>query len=130
MALYYIALLYIAFLNYICLNKYSNPKKQAMKKIILPLLILALGATSFKLVEDDKSKGTVEQMEGLYVFIQSKPVAPNEYLGSEKKAIALTGKPEEMLNSMIRKAKKDYPQADGIIFTSVSMDKADVIKFK
>jgi hypothetical protein len=31
---------------------------------------------------------------------------------------------------MIRKVKKDYPKADGIVFTSIDMDKADAIQFK
>lgn len=35
-----------------------------------------------------------------------------------------------MLNAMLRKLKKEYPTADGIIFTSVNMEKADAIKFK
>lgn len=78
----------------------------------------------------DKSDATVEQREGLYVFVMSKPKAANEYLGTVKKSLALTGEPEEMLNSMIKKVKKEYPEAEGIIFTTIAMDKADAIKFK
>ena len=59
----------------------------------------------------------------------SKPNAKHQYLGSVKKSIAWTGQPEEMLNAMIKKVKKEYPNADGIIFTSVNMDKADAILF-
>lgn len=101
-----------------------------MKKIIIPILTIAIVASAFTFIEDEKAKATVDQIEGLYVFIKSKPTAENEYLGSVSKALAWSGKPEEMLNSMIKKVKKEYPQANGIIFTSVDMDKADAIKFK
>lgn len=102
-----------------------------MKKIKFITIILPLGfiLTSF-IGSSEKSKSIVDQKEGLYIFILSKPVAEYEYLGSVKKVLAWSGKPDEMLNSMIRKVKKDYPKADGIVFTSVDMDKADAIQFK
>lgn len=103
-----------------------------MKKI-LTLLVCAIAAMSFaKLPEQETKKemAAVQQIEGLYVFLQCKPVAANEYLGSVKKSLAWSGKPEEMLNSMIKKVKKDYPKADGIVFTNIDMDKADAIQFK
>ena len=86
---------------------------------------------SFKLIyEAKKSTAEAEQQQGLYIFILNKPVLTYDYLGSVKKTLAWSGQPEEMLNSMIKKVKKDHPNADGIIFTTVSMDKADAIKFK
>lgn len=63
-------------------------------------------------------------------FLLSKPTTEYEYLGSVKKVLAWSGKPEEMLNSMIKKVKKEYPKADGIVFTNIDMDKADAIQFK
>jgi hypothetical protein len=77
-----------------------------------------------------KNAADVEQKEGLYIFMLSKPQCEYEYLGSEKKVLSWSGKPEEMLNSMIRKVKKEYPKAEGLIFTNISMDKCDVIAFK
>lgn len=78
----------------------------------------------------DKSAAQAEQREGIYIFICSKPATGYDYLGSVKKSFAITGQPDEMLNSMIKKAKKDFPTCQGIIFTSAAMDKADCIKFK
>jgi hypothetical protein len=108
-----------------------NKKFEHMKKIKFITIILALGfiLTSF-IGSSEKNKSIVDQKEGLYIFILSKPVAEYEYLGSVKKILAWSGKPDEMLNSMIRKVKKDYPKADGIVFTSIDMDKADAIQFK
>lgn len=98
-------------------------------KLFIVLIAVSFLVTAFTLVSD-KSSATVDQKQGLYIFILSKPTAEYEYLGSVKKSVAWTGKPEEMLNSMIKKVKKDYPNADGIVFTSVNMDKADAINFK
>lgn len=97
------------------------------KLIIATLSIVVL--TAFTIVSD-KGSATVDQKEGLYVFLLSKPTAENEYLGSVEKGFALTGQPEEMLNSMIKKVKKKYPKANGIVFTNLDMDKADAIQFK
>lgn len=101
-----------------------------MKTILFPIVCISLMLTAFTIVEIEKDKAKVEQMEGLYIFIKGKPAAEYEYLGSVNKSVALTGKPEEMLNSMIKKVKKEYPQAEAIIFTSVNMDKADAVKYK
>lgn len=105
-----------------------------MKKLIVAIGFLALIiiAPSFKEIKptQDKASATVEQKQGLYIFIMSKPSLQYDYLGSVKKGLALTGQPEEMINSMIKKVKKEYPKADGIIFTSIELDKADAIIFK
>ena len=98
-------------------------------KLFIGLMVAGIFLTAFKFLAD-KGAATVEQKEGLYIFICSKPTAEYEYLGSVKKSMALSGQPAEMLNSMIKKVKKDYPKADGIIFTSPDMDKADAIQFK
>lgn len=78
----------------------------------------------------DKSPAIVEQDQGVFIFIKSKPVAEYQVLGSVKKGFALTGSPSEMFKSMVSKCKKDYPQADGLIFNSIDLDKADCVKFK
>lgn len=103
------------------------------KKAIIAFVagIAIVSFFSFKMMyETKKSTAEVEQQQGLYIFIQNKPVLTYDYLGSVKKTLAWSGQPGEMLNSMIKKVKKDYPSADAIIFTTVSMDKADAIKFK
>lgn len=79
----------------------------------------------------EKSSATVEQKEGVYIFMFSKPASEYQYLGSVKKTgIVMSGKPEEMFNTLLRRCKKEYPGADGLIFTSVDMEKADCIKLK
>ncbi|MFN4083872.1 MAG: hypothetical protein ACK4K9_09590 [Bacteroidia bacterium] len=98
-------------------------------KFFIGLIAVTFLLAAFTSISD-KGSATVDQKQGLYIFILSKPTTEYEYLGSVKKSVAWTGKPEEMLNSIIKKVKKDYPKADGIIFTSIDMDKADAIQFK
>ncbi len=92
-------------------------------------LICIISLTSFIAISE-KNAATVEQEQGINIFIKCKPVAEYKYLGTIKKGFALTGQPDEMLNSMIKKCKKEFPESDGIIFTSVDFDKADCVKFK
>ena len=98
-------------------------------KFLILLFVASVFLTAFT-VFTDKGTATVDQQQGLYIFMLSKPQLEYEYLGSVKKTLAWSGKPEEMLSSMIKKVKKDYPNADGIMFTSIEMDKADAIKLK
>lgn len=99
--------------------------------IILTISILLLLSVSSFAQEADKSLAKADIQQGLYIFMLSKPVSEYEYLGSlHKKGLVWTGQPKEMLNIMIRRTKREYPEADAIVITNLSMDMADVIKFK
>lgn len=98
---------------------------------ILTILILLLFSAPSFAQEADKSLAKADIQQGLYIYMLSKPVSEYEYLGSIKKGgFVISGQPKEMLNIMIRRTKRDYPDADAIIITTLSMDMADVIKFK
>lgn len=101
-----------------------------MKKSIFTILAVVFVLMSFASFNNNKGNATVDQQEGLYIFMLSKPASEYDYLGSVKKGMALTGQPKEMLNSMIKKVKKDYPTANGIVFTTIQMEKADAIFIK
>lgn len=81
-------------------------------------------------VISNEQKATVQKIDGLHIFILSEP--DNEYitLGSVKKSVTLSGKPEELIQAVINKAKKEYPAAEGVIFQGTELDKAEVIKWK
>jgi len=96
---------------------------------ILLMIIMAL-SSSKQTTTIRKDEAAVNQIQGYYIFIQAKPLCKYDYLGSVSKGLAWSGGPEEMLNSIVKKVKKEYPTAEGIVFTSSSMDKADAIKFK
>lgn len=70
----------------------------------------------------------VEQMSGLNIFIHSKPLKKYETLGSISPALVWSDKADKLIEYMVSKGKKDFPTANGIIFTKDDMSKADLIK--
>jgi len=102
-----------------------------MKKIILGIVIgvacTALVGASVENYIVSKQMANVEKEMGLYIFTSSKPVMEYEYLGTIK-VTTWAGKYNEDIPALLKKAKKEYPQADAIIYTGT--EKADVIKFK
>ena len=107
-----------------------------MKKIMLGTLIglsmTSLVAFTAANYEPKKATGEVEQLQGLYIFTDSKPVLEYEYLGTVKATIGWDSQYQGVRDKLIGKAKKDFPNADGLImqFKSGGTDKCDAIKFK
>ncbi|MEI8201459.1 MAG: hypothetical protein WCH34_00490 [Bacteroidota bacterium] len=109
-----------------------------MKKIILGSFIgicfTTLVAFTIANYEPKKCTGEVQQLEGYYIFVDSRPVMEYEYLGTVKGAVISFGGGQytTIRNKLIKRAKKDYPRADALIFTFIDggIDKVDVIKFK
>lgn len=104
-------------------------------KWIIGSMITFIGLISFTVIKYDAKINTaeVEQYEGIYVFVDSKPVREYEYLGTEKVIFTLgSGQYRDIRDKLIRKVKKEYPQANGIIFhfNEGAADKADAIKIK
>jgi hypothetical protein len=76
------------------------------------------------------NQAIVKPYNGLNVYILSTPF--NEYttLGTVKKTgLVMSGDAKNMLNTLIRRAKKEYPNCEGIIVDDISMETATVIKF-
>jgi hypothetical protein len=94
------------------------------------LFALSLGLMSMKnnMYDVKGSTGEVNQIEGLYIFTDSKPVKETEFLGSVKAGVTMSGSYSQIINKIARKARKEYPNADAIIFNGE--EKADVVKFK
>lgn len=111
-------------------------KRFSFYSVVLSVFIVAISVTfismSFAFKDySDKNTASVQQKDGIYIFMFSTPLADYEKLGTVKKTgIVLSGKPEEMFNILLRRCKKDYPSATGLIFSSVQMDEADAIRFK
>jgi hypothetical protein len=70
-----------------------------------------------------------DQIEGVYVFIYSKPVAATEYLGTVKGGNTGFNNPDGMVTRLVRESKKKYPGTQAVI-VSVDLSKADCVKFK
>ena len=103
-----------------------------MKKILTVLIVLAITSLSFKSYEDyKKSDAKVNQAEGIYIFLESTPLKEYEVLGTVKKTgIVWSGQPNEMFRTILRRARKDYPNIEAVIFDDIQMTHATCIKFK
>lgn len=104
-----------------------------MKKLFLFAAVGIFIVSSFSfLPANNKGAATAGQGEnGLYMFIESQPASPYEKLGEVKKTgLVWNGKAPEMVKILCRRAKDDYPGAEGIIFDDLGLDHATVIRFK
>lgn len=102
-----------------------------MKKLIFGILVgvsftalISAGVAEYAV---SKKTAEVNQESGLYIYTDCKPVKEYEYLGTVK-VITFQGIYKEAIPLLIKKAKKEYPSAEGIIY--IDSEKADVIKFK
>ncbi len=108
-----------------------------MKRVIFGTLIgvtltslLALTVASY---EPRNSTAEVDQIQGYCIFINAKPVKEYKYIGTVKSVMTLgSGQFQDVRDKLIRKAKKEYPEGDGLIFNfhDGGTDKCDVIKIK
>ena len=112
---------------------------QTMKKVFLFCALAGIVFASYSPQQAGKDSAVVDRIEGLYVFVDSKPVMDTEYLGTVKagsgmgKAFSMSSQEyEDRRNKMIKKVKEEYPAAEGVIlhFKSGGKDAADAIKFK
>lgn len=102
-----------------------------MKKPLVILSIIFLTAFTGKTF--DNADATVNQVDGLFLFVDSRPANNYKYLGSVKYNNILQGNPQYTVirDALIKRVKKDWPDANGVIFhfSSGSADKADAIRF-
>lgn len=110
-----------------------------MKKIAFLILTASVPVIMSFAPGGDNGAATVERIEGVYVFVDSRPIAEYDYLGTVKagsgmgKAFSVSSQEyEDRRNKLIKRVKEEYPNADGVIlkFKSGGKDAADAIKFK
>ncbi|MFY9307818.1 MAG: hypothetical protein WAQ28_02095 [Bacteroidia bacterium] len=107
-----------------------------MKKTVFAFVIgiVVAGLLSFKFAYDSKKNtAEVEQYQGVYIFCDSKPVMEYDYLGTVKGGLgAMGGQYAGIRDNLIKRAKKEYPNAEGLILIlkEGGTDRCDAIKFK
>jgi len=103
-----------------------------MKKrsIAFVLSIAVFICVSGFIQSEQRDLAHVEQRDGLYIFIQCKPQTSYNDLGTVKARPAFSDKAGAFIDAMIKNCKKEYPQADGLIFTTPDLDRAEAVKFK
>lgn len=106
----------------------KNPFTMKSKVLILVAIVAVFSLFAFT-VAQTKSLANVDQQEGVFLFIHSKPAGDYKFLGKvNMPEIVWNGKSKEMINIAIRRAKKQFPDADGIIFQSEDLAKVDAVK--
>lgn len=94
-----------------------------MKKIILGSLIgmtlTLLVAFTVANYEPKKSTAEVDQIQGFYIFAKSKPMKEFEYLGTVKGPLIGNHEFDNLVELMVKIAKKDFPNANALIFDGV-----------
>ena len=103
-----------------------------MMKILFSILIITV--VGFSKNTSEKATATVNQVNGLFIFVDCTPVSDYNYIGSVKYNSIMQRNPQYTVirDALIKKVKKDWPNANGVMFhfSSGSADKADAIFIK
>lgn len=103
-----------------------------MKYLVLfSIITMTLLASSYK--PQSTANANARQYQGVYIFTDSDPAQEYEVLGTVTSAGMLGGSEySSVRDRLLKRAKKDYPQVDGIILNlrEGKADQADCIKFK
>ena len=105
-----------------------------MRKHVVLISLLAIAMFSFKNEEDkvDKSKAVVNQIDGFYIFSDSKPLMAHDTLGIVQAGFISGTQYNTIRTNLIKRARKKYTHADGLIMDLRlhGLDQCIVIKFK
>lgn len=97
-----------------------------MKKLIL---ILAGALIFFAFKFETRNLGKVEQRNGLFIFAFSMPTARYQILGAiNMPEIVTSNKASTNLETAIKRARKQYPECNGIMFLNDNLNKVEAIK--
>lgn len=82
--------------------------------------------------EIKKSTAEVNQVDGFYIFTDSKPVAPYDSLGVVTIGFMTGTQYNSMKKNLVKRARKRYPDADGLILQlkNTGVDRCIVLKFR
>ncbi len=95
-------------------------------------LLLLIGSLAWNKTPDI-NKAEVNQVQGIFIFTDCKPLSSYTYLGTiNHNTSSWNPQYTNVRDKIIDKVRKQYPQADGIIFylNSGGADKADAIKMQ
>jgi hypothetical protein len=101
---------------------------------MIGITLLTLVSFTVATYEVKKATAEVEQIDGYYIFINSKPVMDFDYMGTVKEHTVSIAYSDvtEIRDKLLRRVKKLYPNADALIFTfkDGQKEKVDAVKFK
>lgn len=110
--------------------------KNILYGIMIGIILITLVSAGIENYQVRKSTAEVKKVLGLYIFTDSEPVMEYDILGEIKisSALSISDSYGSRRDALIKKAKREYPNADAILCypetTGLSSVSADVIKFK
>jgi hypothetical protein len=69
------------------------------------------------------------QIHGVYIFVNAEPYNKYEYVATVESKMNWSGTVSEAFEKVIKKANKNYPNFNGLIFHNSNYNKADLIRF-
>lgn len=88
--------------------------KKSLSISIIALFIVAVSLFSFN--NPNRKTAEVRQIDGVFIYYMSTPVDKYEALGTvDNSGIISSKKPEALIPYMLKRLKKQYPNANGII---------------
>ena len=101
-----------------------------MRKFFMMAICLMFSAMGFA-QNDDHALAMVERTQGILVFTDNEPVCKYEILDRDKNHYSWNSSYGAIKNKLIKRALKDFPEADGIILemSNQHADGAVIIKF-
>ncbi|MEO1260555.1 MAG: hypothetical protein AAFZ15_17290 [Bacteroidota bacterium] len=98
-----------------------------------PIILLCCSILcSFAILSEEKKRlAQPDKIQGIYIFTDSTPVDDYELLGVVKTTVGLSAQYEPIRDKMIKRARKNYPEAEAIIIrmNRGGTDRGEVIKF-
>ncbi len=93
---------------------------------------LLVAVFSFTKPHEASPAATAHKISGVYVFTDSDPTGKYETLGTVKVAIARSAQYTDVRDKLIKKAKKEYPDCQGVVLNlrAGKVDEAEAIKFE
>lgn len=105
-----------------------------MKKYIVAisicLFVCAFGFANLIQLASNSDLAHVQKINGLNVFILSRPENKFETLGKVKIRLTWSNEPEALFKELQKKVAREYPGANGIIIKSIALDEAEAIMFE
>lgn len=102
--------------------------KKLISGIFIGIAFTALVGAGIENYVVNKRSAEVNNRMGLLVFTDCTPLVEYEYLGTVKYKLTFSGQYHEIIPALLKQAKKNFPNADAIIY--VSGEQADCIRFK
>jgi hypothetical protein len=106
-------------------------KKTLSGFLLCSILVLAFAFTISE-YKPNHSTAETSKIDGFYIFTDSKPVMPHDSLGVVDLGFVSGTQYESIRTNLIKRARKQYPTADGLILNlnKTGLDQCNVIKFK